>query len=598
MSFQIETDILIIGAGPAGAALAAFLGQNGLNGLVISKASSTAYTPRAHGFNPFAAECLRDIGLEEEMLRLAIRGPPSLSMRFSRSLIGQEYGRVRAWEEHPTVAGKRTEVTPCEYVDFTQRHLEPLLLRFASHHGFIIRFSTEIISVQTAKDDSGRSWSICTLQDYVTKQSFRVRTKYLFAADGARSWTASAFDFKFLTKPGGPKACNVLLRADLGHLLPKERHTGLHWIIKPDRAMFSGVVAHLRAVRPWNEWVMVAFGPGGSNPFDGLRRESPELVAFVRDLIGDNSVAVEILQLDPWTVRESVAETYSTADRSVFILGDAAHRHPPTFGLGSNTCIQDAYNLGWKAAYVLKGLAGPGLLDSYGRERQPVGAALVRESNNQIRKNGDLFNVLGMAVPPEEGIRQLAELSQSTAAGADRRARLHEALEAKTQEFESLGLAYNQWYTSEAVYLDDESEPRPALKDDPITTVQISSYPGSRLPHVWIDVPARAKMISTLDIAGKGSFCLLVGTESEGWRTAAKNIQESTGIPINVYGIGHGQEYIDVYRDWHKKRGVADDGCVLVRPDRFVAWRSFGKVQDFQQTLAAVLDKVLFRHEL
>ncbi|RSL86409.1 hypothetical protein CEP52_015816 [Fusarium oligoseptatum] len=177
---------------------------------------------------------------------------------------------------------------------------------------------------------------------------------------------------------------------DLGAHLPKERYAGLHWIVQPDRTIFPGVVANLRAVRPWNEWVMIAFGPGGTNPFEGLTADSQELIDLVRHLVGDESIDVEILQLDPWTVRETVAESYSTPDRGVFMLGDVAHRHPPTFGLGSNTCIQEPYNLAWKVAYVSKGLAGPSLLDSYSKERQPVGSNLVRESNNQIRKNTNI----------------------------------------------------------------------------------------------------------------------------------------------------------------------------------------------------------------
>ncbi|KAF5011620.1 hypothetical protein FDECE_2283 [Fusarium decemcellulare] len=577
MNFQIEIDVLIIGAGPAGAALAAFLGQNG----------------------NIRLECLRDIDLEDEGLRLAIRGHPFLSMRFARSFIGEEYGRVRAWEECPKSSGKRKEISPCEYVDLTQRHLEPLLLRFASHHNFKVRFSTEIVGVESVKDDAGKSWHICTLHDDITNQSFRVRTKYLFGADGARSWTARQFDFKFLSKGGGPKACNVLLRADLGNHLSKERYSGLHWIVQPDRTIFPGVVVHLRAVRPWNEWVMIAFGPGGTNPFEGLTTESKELVDLVRHVVGDDSIAVDVLQLDPWTVRETVAESYSTTDRNVFILGDAAHRHPPTFGLGSNTCIQDAYNLAWKAAYVTKGLAGPSLLDSYSKERQSVGASLVRESNNQIRKNTNLWEVLGMTTSStEEGMRQLAELSQVTPEGSARRARLHDALEQKTQELESLGIAYNQWYTSTAVFLEDEPSPRPRLEGDPVVEVQVGTYPGSRLPHVWVDSPTRQNMISTIDIAGKGSFCLLVGVNGGDWRAAAEEIKITTGIPINVFGIGPGQEYIDVYRDWHKKRGVGEDGCVLVRPDRFVAWRSAGKAQDYKQKLEHVLNIILSRHEL
>ncbi|RKL32836.1 hypothetical protein BFJ72_g10336 [Fusarium proliferatum] len=525
MSAVVDTDILIVGAGPAGAALASFMGQN---------------------------ECLRDINLEDEVLRLAIREPFILSSRFAKSLIGEEYGRLSAWEENPT----------------SLRHLEPLLLRYASHNGFNVRFSTEILKVESISSHTTEPAYTCTVYDHILKQEFKIRTKYLFGADGARSEIARQFDFQFLTQNPGPKACNVLFRADLANHLAESRLCGLHWIIQPDRTLFPGVVAHLRAVRPWNEWVLVAFGGQGNNPFEGLTTQSQELVDLIRQLVGDNSLDVEILTLDAWTVRESVAASYSKDDRTLFLLGDAAHRHPPTFGLGSNTCIQDAYNLAWKVAYVSKGWAGPGLLSSYSQERQPVGADLVRESNNQIRKNAELFRVFGMMAPSAEGMDLVDQLSHATPEGSTRRADLYKAFEEKKQEFESLGLAQNHFYASKAVYLDDEPNPRPVLQGDPVVQVQISTYPGSRLPHAWIDKPNRLDTISTLDLAGKGSFCLLVGVDGSAWRSAADAIKTATDIPIKVFGIGPGQEYIDVYRRWYEKRGVGDSGCVLVRPDR------------------------------
>ena len=261
---------------------------------------------------------------------------------------------------------------------------------------------------------------------------------------------------------------------------------------------------------------MAAFGPGGSNPFEGLTTDSPELVACVREFVGDDTVEVEILAIDPWTVRESVADEYSKTGLDAYILGDAAHRHPPAYGLGSNTCVQDAYNLAWKTAFVQKGIAGHGLLNTFSQERQPVGADLVRESNDQLRAFNDIWEVLGMrASSPEAGVKEIAELAQPS--GSARREKLHKALETKRQEFESVGLAHNHWYTSKAIYLDDEVEPRPILKGDPIVDVLVSTFPGSRLPHVWLDVPERGNVKSTQDLAGKGRFCLLTGAGGEAW---------------------------------------------------------------------------------
>lgn len=154
-------------------------------------------------------------------------------------------------------------------MDFTQRHSEPLLLRYASHNGFNVRFSTEILKVESIPSQATEPAYMCTVYDHILKQEFNIRTKSLFGADGGRSEIARQLDFQFLTKSPGLKACNVLFRADLTSHLAKSRLCGLHWIIQPDRTLFPGVVAHLRAVRPWNEWVLVAFGAQGSNPFEG-----------------------------------------------------------------------------------------------------------------------------------------------------------------------------------------------------------------------------------------------------------------------------------------------------------------------------------------
>lgn len=250
-------------------------------------------------------------------------------------------------------------------------------------------------------------------------------------------------------------------------------------------------------------------------------------------------------------------------------------------------------------AYVAKGLAGPKLLESYSVERQPVGATLVREANQQLQAHVEVWKALGrFTETPEEGAKYIAELSESTPAGDKRRQVLHEALEEKRRECENLGLSMNQWYTSSAVYLEDEEEARPALVGDPVVDILISSYPGHRLPHAWVDVATRQKLISTHDLAGHGAFTLFIGHGGEAWRKAAANIAKATGIPINTYGIGFGLDYIDVYRDWYKSREVGEDGCVLVRPDRFVAWRSKTKVADHEGKLLQVFNSVLSRDGL
>jgi hypothetical protein len=195
-------------------------------------------------------------------------------------------------------------------------------------------------------------------------------------------------------------------------------------------------------------------------------------------------------------------------------------------------------------------------------------------------------------------MKQIAELSDPTSVGDKRREQLHQTLEEKRRECENLGLSMNQWYTSSAVYLDDEKDTRPDFKGDPVVDILISTFPGTRLPHAWLDIPTRQKLISTHDLAGHGAFCLFIGHRGEAWRKAAATIAKATGIPIKTYAIGISLDYIDVYRDWYKNRGVEEDGCVLVRPDRFVAWRSTNMVPDCEGKLQQVFNSILSRDGL
>ncbi|KAH8162615.1 hypothetical protein CIB48_g5624 [Xylaria polymorpha] len=591
---HLDVDFLVVGAGPAGASLAAFMAQNGLKGIVIARAPGTADTPRAHVFNPFALETLRDIGLDKDAMGHATHGEMFQSFRWARSMVGEEYGKVQAWGAHPRSMGDLARATPCQYLDLPQSYLEPILVRYASSKGFQFRFSTQLLSIE---EIPGSADSLCTLRDLLSQHEFQVRAKYVFGADGSRSKVAQILGLKYLVEQRPGVACNILFKADIGHLLPKERYAGLHSIVQPDN--FPNVAFILRLIRPWNQWILVCNLTEEDGRFKNLTPQSPELIDIIHKTIGDDSIEVEVERLDPWTVNESVAEKYSVEGRNIFILGDAAHRHPPAHANGSNTCVQDAYNLAWKVAYVAKGLAGPKLLESYSIERQPAGATLVREANQQLHAHVEVWKALGQFAPTAEaGVTYLAELSEPTEAGDKRREEVHKALEEKRRECENLGLSMNQWYTSSAVYLDDETDARPALKGDPVIEILISTYPGNRLPHVWVDIPERRNLISTHDLAGHGAFCLFIGHRGEAWRKAATSITKATGIPINTYAIGFGLDYIDVYRDWYKSREVEEDGCVLVRPDRFVAWRSKKIVSDCEGKLQQVFDSVLSRDGL
>lgn len=171
----------------------------------------------------------------------------------------------------------------------------------------------------------------------------------------------------------------------------------------------------------------------------------------------------------------------------------------------------------------------------------------------------------------------MEELKSATPAGSDRRCALHAAVKHTSHEFHGLGIEMNQYYTGDGVYTADEAEPYALpgrAAENSVLFHGISTYPGSRLPHAWLNRSIPGEPVSTIDIAGHGSFVLFSGIGGGLWEKAAESVRAFLKVPITVQYIGFGQDWEDVYFEWETLRGVGEGGAVLVRPDRFVAWRA------------------------
>ncbi|KAK0616192.1 FAD binding domain-containing protein [Immersiella caudata] len=585
----IKTDLLIVGAGPAGAGLACFLAAHGRTGIVIAAAPGTADTPRAHITNMAGLECLRDIGLEQEAMAVATPSTNMEHTRWCHSMAGDEYARMHSWGHDPKFKGAYETASPCHHVDLPQTLLEPILTRRAINRGWTIRFNTKFLSLERPSPDV----IISTVHDTLLNKTYRIQSRFLFGCDGARSQVVRELGLPLDKKPGQGLALNVLVRADLTHLMAN-RTGNLHWVIRPDDETYPpwgwGVV--VRMVRPWSEWMFIFLpAPGADLRADDMDATDDEYIKRVKEMIGDEGIKVDLLHVGKWWINEIVAERYS--DGNVFCLGDAVHRHPPFNGLGSNTCIQDAFNLAWKIDYVLSGKASPSLLDSYTLERQPVGKDVITRANQGMRDHFPWQQLIGMLeTDPVKRRAMFAEFNDPGPAGRAKRQEFQKAIENTETEFHGLGVEMNQIYVSDAVYLEDQG-PAPERPEDTIRTHQVTTYPGRRLPHVWLNTRVPGRKFSTIDLAGHGRFCLFTGPGGDKWKEAAGRVSEKVGVEVVAYSIGWRQDYEDVYFDWARKREVEEDGCVLVRPDRFVAWRSKELVDDAEGKVEAVLRKVL-----
>ncbi len=577
-----ETDVVVVGSGPAGASAALFLATLGIPNIMITKYRWTANTPRAHITNQRAMEIFRDLGIEDQVQADATPHELMGDTVFCTSIAGEEIGRIRTWGTHPVREGDYRLASPCLPVDIPQTYLEPILVRNAAMRGTQARFSTEYLGHR--QDADGVDVHV---RDRLTGRDHMIRAKYLVGADGARSKVAGDVNLPMEGAMDIAGSMNITFRADIsawvGH-----RPSVLYWVIQPGSNV-GGIGAGLvRMVRPWNEWLIV-WGYDISRPPPVV--DEAAAVQIVRNLLGLPDIEVQITGTSLWGNNEMYA-THLQRGR-VFCVGDAVHRHPPSNGLGSNTSIQDSYNLAWKLAAVLRGQAAPSLLDTYSVERAPVARQIVTRANKSSREFVQFFEVLGLLDAEDEAqmAARIEERKANTPAGAAKRAALVEAMELKNYEFNAHGVELGQFYGSAAVVGDGSRRPEPTR--DPELYYEPSTVPGSRLPHAWVG--DGTYKVSTLDLAPMTRFTLLTGIAGEPWVAAAQQVAEKLGVPLGAVVIGPGRDVTDLYDDWARLREVEEEGALLVRPDKHIGWRSVRLPRDPEGALLSALSSVLGR---
>jgi 2,4-dichlorophenol 6-monooxygenase len=582
MTDDLRTDVLVIGSGPAGASAALFLATYGVDHIMITKYRWTANTPRAHITNQRTVEIMRDAGIEQDVIDQATPHELMGDTVFCSSLAGDEIGRVRTWGTHPQREADYRLASPSMNCDLPQTLFEPILVSHAAARGSRIRFDTEYLSLE--QDASGVTVHV---RDRLAGREYRIRARYVIAADGGRSKVAADLGLPMAGQMDIAGSMNIVFHADLSRFVA-HRPSVLYWVLQPGATIGGIGLGLVRMVRPWNEW-LITWGYDIGRPPPQV--DDAMATTIVHNLIGDDTVPVTIRSVSLWGNNKMYAERYREA--RVFAVGDAVHRHPPSNGLGSNTSIQDSYNLAWKLAYVLDGRAGEGLLDSFDAERAPIGRQIVLRANKSIEEFGAILSALGLddTVDVAQMQRSIAGRADDSPSAAAQRARLRSALELKDYEFNAHGVELGQRYASAAVVGDGTQEP--AYTRDPELYYHPTTWPGARLPHCWIGRDGHR--VSTHDVAGKGRFVLLTGISGQGWATAAAKVAGQLGIPLDGHVIGPGREYADLYDDWARLREVGEDGCVLVRPDNHVGWRSAGLTADPEGDLRRALTRILDR---
>jgi 2,4-dichlorophenol 6-monooxygenase len=329
-----------------------------------------------------------------------------------------------------------------------------------------------------------------------------------------------------------------------------------------------------------------------NHPVDDPRAQSDAQVeADARQALGVPDLPMKIHKITRWSVEAVMASAFRAG--RVFLLGDAAHRHPPTGGLGLTGAIHDAQNLCWKLTLVLAGHGSPALLDTYQAERGPVDERNAQRSLENAVNHFAIGGALGVSREntPEQNMEQLRRMWSGRPEDAAHRSAVLRAMRA----VDGVQRAQRRIRLQLPIRGRRARRQRRARSGRRHPRVSAVHPPGCPLPHAWID-DEDGNRRPVKDLLAPGRFLLIVGEDGQAWCQQARHLAAETGLPLDAVRIGRlDGDYHDPRCAWQRHRQIASDGAVLVRPDRFIAWRHRAGASDPRALLAAALSQILAR---
>jgi 2,4-dichlorophenol 6-monooxygenase len=586
---QIDVPVLIVGGGGAGLTASMLLSNLGIQSLLVSSLPTTSILPKAHVLNQRAMEVLTDVGAADRVYAV---GTPFEQMRKTawyagfagpQQNAGRMIGSMECWGgggANPAWAA----ASPCLSTNLPQIRLEPLLKQRAEELApGTIHFHHELVDFEQKPDHV-----VATIRDHKENRTYDVRAQYMLGCDGGRRVGP-----KLGIELQGPRnlsnQVSFYVTADLSKWA-RDPEVLIRWIWMPDSA--SMVVIVPMGPKNWGpnseEWVIHL----GYQPEDKRALDDAAVEQDMRETLGIGNHPMTIHKISRWSMEGILADKFR--EGRVFLVGDAAHRHPPTGGLGLNSAIQDAHNLCWKIAAVLKGQAGDHLLDSYEPERRAADGRNVQRSLENAMNQTAFGMSLGLirGNEPAANWAQMNRFWSDAPADKEYRQAALRHMAAQSMEFNEHNTEAGYRYASEAIVSD--GTPAPETPDD-IRVYIPDTHPGSPLPHAWLN-DLDHNRVALAHLFKPGRFLLIAGEDGTAWCDAAAVLAKQSGLPLDAIRIGHVDgDYRDPRSEWIRQRQIGKDGAILVRPDRFVAWRSHGASQAPKRDLEAALTKILAR---
>ena len=518
----MDSEVLIVGAGPTGLTLAIDLGRRGIKCILIEQKERPAFLPKMERVNARTMEIYRRLGLAQQIraaglrsdcpmdvyIVLALNEPPLLHLSYPSVAEAQADARATNYGSLP--------LEPYQLI--SQYTLEPLLKSVAEAIPAVtVRFGCEFLSLR--QDGDGVTARVRasggSIQD--------LRVAYLVGCDGGASAVRKELGIELSGEGNLLELQQALYRCDeLFDRLPigNGPGKGRHYHVADDKATF---LIMQDSTRHWTLHSVVETAAAMNRQFEKT--------------IGV-PITYEMLSCAPWRQNLLLADRYDK--HRVFLAGDAVHLMIPTGGLGMNSGVGDAIDLSWKLAATLRGWGGPGLLQSYEIERRQVGERNVGASR---------YATLGRR---KWRAMWRPDIRDHTPAGEETRRNLGAvaAIEQRKSN-EMIGAELGYRYVGSPIICNLPGGPEHLFRD-----YQPTTWPGARLPHVWLEDGTAMQ-----DHIPDGFTILKLGGTGADARGLGGAIR-SHGAPVTMVDVPD-----------RIARGVYGYNLILLRPDMHVVWR-------------------------
>ncbi len=528
---ELQTRVLVVGAGPVGLVLAMDLAQRGID-VLIAEIRHRGEPPnvQCNHVSARSLEILRRLGVAGKVRNAGLPEDYPNDVAYRTTVTGQEIARIPipARNARYTATGGPDTWWPTAEppARINQIFLEPILFAHAESQPRLAIRNRVRIDDFTA-DDEG---VVATGVDLDSGEALQVRCKFLIGCDGGRSMVRKKIGAALHGTDVVGRVQSTYFRAPTLLSLLKHERAWATFALNPRRS------GNVYAIDGRETWLLHNYLKADERDFDAVDRDWA-----IRQILGvGDDFEYEILSKEDWVGRRLVADRFRSRDGRVFICGDASHLWIPMAGYGMNAGIADAMELSWTLAAYLNGWAGEGILDAYEAERQPITEQVSRFAMDHalaLQRERE-------AVP--------ANIEEAGVDGDRARAAAGKALyDLNVRQYCCGGLNFGTFYDRSPLIAYDGATPPPYTMD----TFTPSTVPGCRTPHLWLDDGR-----SLYDSLGADYTLLRLDPSIDVGPLLAAAAERR--VPLTVVDVRSAEA-----------AGLYDAKLVLSRPDQHVAWR-------------------------